>query len=203
MSAYVSIRQHTSADASMRQHTSAYVIIAAFARSCSRRSYICIHVCQHTSAYVSIRPIRQHTSAHVSIRHHCRVIPLFFAQVLYVSIRQHTSACVSTRQHTSAYVCIRRVIPLFFAQVLYVSIRPHTSYMSAYVSIRQHTPRLRTLVRAIYLSSSRHIPYAFCLTSLCLTFALWLAPYLPFALCLMSAESKACQKTLVYAALSY
>jgi hypothetical protein len=65
--AYVSIRQHTSADVSIRQHTSAYV---------SRR--------QHTSAYVSIR---QHTSAYVSIRQHTSA---------FVSIRQHTSASWSS-----------------------------------------------------------------------------------------------------------
>ncbi len=40
-------------------------------------------MCQHTSAFVSIR---QHTSA-------------------YASIRQHTSGHVSIRQHTSAYGC--------------------------------------------------------------------------------------------------
>jgi hypothetical protein len=44
-------------------------------------------ICQHTSAYVSIR---QHTSA-------------------YVSIRRHTSAHVSIRQHTSAYVNTRSI----------------------------------------------------------------------------------------------
>jgi hypothetical protein len=52
-------------------------------------------LCQHTSAYVSIR---QHTSAYVSIRQHTSA---------YVSIRQHTSAYVSIRQHTSAYVSMR------------------------------------------------------------------------------------------------
>jgi hypothetical protein len=50
MSAYVSIRQHSSAYVSIRQHTSAYVSIR-----------------QHSSAFVSIR---QHTSAYVSIRQH-------------------------------------------------------------------------------------------------------------------------------------
>jgi hypothetical protein len=46
-----------------------------------------VELCQHTSAYVSIRHIRQHTPA-------------------YVSIRQHTPAYISKRQHTSAYVSI-------------------------------------------------------------------------------------------------
>jgi hypothetical protein len=143
MSAYVSIRQHTSY-VSIRQHAHAYVSIR-----------------QHTHANVSIR---QHTSAYVSIRQHTHA---------YVSIRQHTSAyvsvctCVSSpranmkripnpphaprprlsprylpchlqqkkkRQHTSAYA--------------YVSIHQHTSayvsicirqYTSANVSIRQHS----------------------------------------------------------------
>jgi hypothetical protein len=88
-SAYVSIRQHTSADgcrtsappqvSAFGQHTSAYV---------SR--------CQHTSADVSIR---QHTSAYVS---RCQQTSAD------VSIRQQTSADVSRRQHTSADVSIRQ-----------------------------------------------------------------------------------------------
>jgi hypothetical protein len=48
--AYVNIRQHTSANASIRQHASASVNIR-----------------QHTSAYASIR---QHTPAYASIREH-------------------------------------------------------------------------------------------------------------------------------------
>jgi hypothetical protein len=49
-SAYVSIRQHTSACVSIRQHACA-----------------CVSIREHTSAYVSTR---QHTSAYVSIREH-------------------------------------------------------------------------------------------------------------------------------------
>ncbi len=93
-SAYVSIRQHTSAYAyvSIRQHTSAYVSIR-----------------QHTSAYVLAlgrsRPgsIRQHTSAYVSIAHtpvDQRSLPVVF--VAYVSIRQHTSAEEDTHLSTNA-----------------------------------------------------------------------------------------------------
>jgi hypothetical protein len=73
MSAYVSIRQHTSAYVSIRQHTSAYVSIRQHARhslGISRRGCPCTSqgstsIRQHTSAYVSIR---QHESAHVSMR---------------------------------------------------------------------------------------------------------------------------------------
>jgi hypothetical protein len=66
MSAYVRIRQRTSANLSMRHHTSSYV---------STR--------QHASEYVSIR---RHTSAHVSTRQH--------TSAHVSSIRQHTSAYV-------------------------------------------------------------------------------------------------------------
>jgi hypothetical protein len=96
LSAYVIIRQHTSAASSREsigsnpigpllesQHTSAYVSIR-----------------QHTSAYVSIR---QHASACVSIRQHTSA---------YVSMRQHTSAYVSIRQHASAYVTERLALRL-------------------------------------------------------------------------------------------
>jgi hypothetical protein len=87
-SAYVIIRQHTSA--SMRPRTSAYVSIRS----------------QHTSAYAAYvswggagrgygaAPRLPHASAYISIRQHGST---------YVSIRQHTSAYVSIRQHTSAY----------------------------------------------------------------------------------------------------
>jgi hypothetical protein len=57
MSAYVSIRQHTSAYVSMSQHSSAFVSIR-------QHSSAQVRTRQHTSAYVSIR---QHTSAYVSI----------------------------------------------------------------------------------------------------------------------------------------
>jgi hypothetical protein len=54
-SAYVSIRQHTSAYVSIRQHTPAYASIRQ-----NTPAYVSIR--QHTSAYASIR---QHTSAYV------------------------------------------------------------------------------------------------------------------------------------------
>jgi hypothetical protein len=67
--------QHTSAYVSIRQHTSAYVI-REWGHS---RIPACVRIRQHTSAYVSIRhtwmgplkdsSIRPHTSAFVSIRH--------------------------------------------------------------------------------------------------------------------------------------
>jgi hypothetical protein len=101
-----SIRQHTSAYVtafvSIRQHTSAFDVSAAFVRKqrLHLEAYGLVLTwfslanaapssgssgfwwCQHTSAYVSIC---QHTSA-------------------YVSIHPHTSAYVSIRPHTSAYV---------------------------------------------------------------------------------------------------
>jgi hypothetical protein len=52
--------------ASIRQHKSAYVSIRRGSRPRGSRIYI-YTLCQHTSAYVSIR---QHTSAYVSIRQH-------------------------------------------------------------------------------------------------------------------------------------
>jgi hypothetical protein len=100
-SAYVSIRQHTSAASGL-----------AAVAGCPRR--------QHTSAYVSIRQhtqlqgwllwlaaravsIRQHTSAYVSIRSFRAGCCGWLPAPLAVSIRQHTSAAsVSIRQHTSA-----------------------------------------------------------------------------------------------------
>jgi hypothetical protein len=82
------ICQHTSAYVSMRQHTSAHCVSA----------YVSIR--QHTSAYVSIRQhtsahvsIRQHTSAHVSIRQHTSLTlkytavgPLHFADACLLII---------------------------------------------------------------------------------------------------------------------
>jgi hypothetical protein len=76
-------------------------------------------MCQHASAYVSIR---QHTSAYVSKGH---VVARGYVVRRVLRIRQHTSAYVSIRQ---AYVSISGRVSL----VTYVSIRQHTS---AYVSI--------------------------------------------------------------------
>jgi hypothetical protein len=142
-SAYVSIRQHTSADTSpsvSMTRAGAKRERASFdtAEQLPRRTLCCVPGRDPASssearrntrggpggAYVSIR---QHTSAYVSIRQNTSA---------YVSIRQHTSAYVSIRQHTSdtsdtsAYISIRHHTSA------YVSIRQHTS---AYVSIRQHT----------------------------------------------------------------
>jgi hypothetical protein len=63
VTAYVSIRQHTSL------HTSAYVSIRQPSAYVSMRQHTSAYFStrQHTSAYVSIR---QHTSAYVSIRQH-------------------------------------------------------------------------------------------------------------------------------------
>jgi hypothetical protein len=138
-------RLHTSAYVSIRQHTSAYVcthleqgVAAAAAAACvdccpwiNPRCYRC----QHTSAYVSIQ---QHTSARTLSKawRRPRLLPASTAarglihDAIAVSIRQHTSACVSIRQHTSAYVSIRQHTSA------YGSIRQHTA---ADVSIRQQT----------------------------------------------------------------
>ncbi len=154
-SAYVSIRQHTSAYVSIRH-------LRASAPTCSIRQHTSAYVSirQHTSAYVTCVQVLQ-PSAYVSIRQHTSAY-VTCVQVLqpsaYVSIRQHTSAYVSIRQHTSAYVSIRHLrssapalslcslppspaavaapVPRSLPAPAYVSIRQHTS---AYVSIRQHT----------------------------------------------------------------
>jgi hypothetical protein len=144
-SAHVSMR---SAYVSIRQHTSACVNICSSRRlsMCSahvrmRSAYVNIRqrmsaCAQHTSAYVSVRQhalsIRQHTSAYVSMRS------------AYVSIRQRTSACA---QHTSAYVSVRQHA---------LGIRQHTS---AYVSIRQHTSeyvRIRQICQHMLVTSPKH-----------------------------------------------
>jgi hypothetical protein len=120
MSAYVSLRQPTSAYVSIRQHADlcwlqvyqAWCPTNWLMWHCWRpwtdlRNLFTItsRIRQHTSAYVSIR---QHTSAYVSIRHCWRpwtdLRNLFTItsriRQAYVSIRQHTS------QHTSAYVIV-------------------------------------------------------------------------------------------------
>jgi hypothetical protein len=132
------LRHHPSAYVSIRQHTSAYGNFPPpFPESASRR--------QHTSAYVSIRQayvsIRQHTSAYVSIRQHTSA---------YVSIRQHTSACVGGRlcfrqvRTRAAMLPFAHTRPPLRACCTYVSIRQHTL---AYVSIRQHTSAYVSLSR--------------------------------------------------------
>jgi hypothetical protein len=93
-SACVSIR---SAYVSIRQHTSAY---AKWLRSIRSPAYVSIR--QHTSAYVSIR---QHTSADASICEVAPVYPLAFA----VAMSQHTSAYVSIRQRMSTFAVV--VVP--------------------------------------------------------------------------------------------
>jgi hypothetical protein len=96
VSAYVSIRQHTSAYVSIR---SAYVSIRTSAYVSMRQ--ICLPQCEEPPERAPRRAsIRQHTSAYASIRQHASA---------YASIRQHTSAYVSIRQHTSAYVRMRQI----------------------------------------------------------------------------------------------
>jgi hypothetical protein len=83
VTAYVSIRQHTSAYVSIRQRM--HMKRSQRIRLLRHRPHVSIH--QHTSEYVSIR---QHTSTYVSMRQHTPA---------YASIRQHTSAYVSVREH--------------------------------------------------------------------------------------------------------
>ncbi len=77
----VATRQHTSAYVSIRQHTSACVCPHTTASS------LPVSISQHTSAYVSIR---QHTSA-------C-VCPHTTASSLPVSIRQHVCVFILLRR---------------------------------------------------------------------------------------------------------
>jgi uncharacterized protein (UPF0212 family) len=154
--AYVSIRQHTSADE---------------CSTCGAQS-----ICQRTSAYVSIRQrmsalpaerkayvsVRQHMSAdecstcgaqsesHVVVSAALRGACVSYA---YVSVPQHTyhtriarirQRSSAYRTHTSAYVsCTARCLRI-------VRIRQHTS---AHVCIRQHTsayvmPAYRSAMRS-------------------------------------------------------
>jgi hypothetical protein len=104
-SAYVTIRQHTSA--SMRPRTSAYVSIrsqhtSAYAAYVSwggagrgygaaprlphASAYVSIR--QHTLAYVTIRGERRHTSAYVSIRQHKRLWRRFCHMLQHASARR-------------------------------------------------------------------------------------------------------------------
>jgi hypothetical protein len=112
-SAYVSIRQHTSAYVSIRQLLGRMWVCGAPVRGaltetpgpacgCVGIAYVSIR--QHTSAYVSIRQvsIRQHTSA---LESRCRALPQeprtnACEYTTSVSIHQHPSASVSIRQHT-------------------------------------------------------------------------------------------------------
>jgi hypothetical protein len=105
MSAYVSIRQHTSdgvrlevlhdvkepvACVSICQHTSAYSIRQM---ACDLKSFMMSRNLLHTSAYVSIC---QHTSDGVRLE----VLHDVKEPVACVSICQHMSAYVSICQHT-------------------------------------------------------------------------------------------------------
>jgi hypothetical protein len=103
VTAYVSIRQHTSAYVSIRlpqelAHT--LELGGPFRMPTILIISILLKSCQHTSAHVSTR---QDTSA-------C------------VSIRQHTSAHVSMRQHASAYVSIHRHSECQRTTILIISI---------------------------------------------------------------------------------
>jgi hypothetical protein len=153
---------HTSAFVSIRQHTSAYVRGAAACPTTRRRCTCSICIRQYTSAVVSIR---QHTSEERRrVQQRIVAVPVRYA---YVSIRQHTPAYASSRQYTSAYVSIRQksdgmsdnASPLCMLPVavrghiystyaarasvrhahaqLLLGTRQHTS---AYARIRPHTP---------------------------------------------------------------
>jgi hypothetical protein len=158
-SAYVSIRQHTSAFCrsshtwrarkSIRQHTSAYVSIRQHSvarhtpgapgrgggrcriRRGSSRACVRAGVSYACTLHTPYVSIRQHTSAYVSIRQHTSA---------YVSIRQHTSAYVSIRQHTSAYVSIHQ---LAFVQVHHMRAHLREQVATKYVSIRHEGNSIR------------------------------------------------------------
>jgi hypothetical protein len=149
-SAYVRIRQHTSAYVSIIPESRSRPEAARpsrlehaslvqrsrqqrIRRRSQRASWLSLRrwrVRQHADAYVSIR---QHTSAYVSIRQRMRPhadVPAAVAG---------TSACGRIRQHTSAYAYdggVREPAGCLCGGGGYVSMRTHTS---AYVSIRQHT----------------------------------------------------------------
>jgi hypothetical protein len=126
---------HTSAYVSIRQHTSAYVSIYV------HYHLILLYMCPHTALYV----IRQHTSAYVSIRqrmHICALSPHTTVHVssAYVSIRAsirvsiRISIRVSIRQHTSAYVSnitdLYRIITSYYCTcvLILLCMCPHTIY---------------------------------------------------------------------------
>ena len=113
ISAYVSIRQHTSAYVSIRQHTLAYVQHTAALRLASKKTTRTRLTRERTLA---LKPQKPHVYRLLWIPP-----PLSLSQVLrrrssskatettriYVSVRRHTSAEVSIRQQTLAYVSRR------------------------------------------------------------------------------------------------
>jgi hypothetical protein len=133
VTAYVGIRQHTSAYVSVceRAHRHGHLrvhrlelLLLHGLREPEGRAYVSIR--QHTSAYGSIR---QHTAAYVNGP---EGLSLALARLLLHRLRFFL--CI--RQHTSAYVSIRS---------------------SAYVSIRQHTlARLRPHRLCFFLCMSQH-----------------------------------------------
>jgi hypothetical protein len=157
--AYVSIRQHTSADESCTcgaQSESHVVVSAALHGACVSYAYVSV-----SYAYVSVR---QHTSVCVS---YCVSYAYVSVRQRIVRIRQRTSAAlhgacvsyayVSVRQHAyrTAYRSVRQRIVRIRQRTsaalrgacvsyAYVSVRQRTS---AYVSIRQHTSACLRIVR--------------------------------------------------------
>jgi hypothetical protein len=119
-----------------------------------------VRICQHSSAYVSIRQrstclilelpdMRQPMSAYVSIRQHTRRSRLTSSAAKYLSDTSatgHTSAYVSLHQPTSAYVSIHVAAGLPAAPrstCLIPALPDIRQPTSAYVSLRQHTRRSR------------------------------------------------------------
>jgi pantothenate kinase len=112
---------YVTAYVSIRQHTSAYVSIVE-APTCSPETYdsslllllpAYVSIRQHTSAYVSIR---QHTSAYVRTppySHSC------LNMSAYVSIRQHTSAYVSITTHAATTRATALAVSLVQKYLLY------------------------------------------------------------------------------------
>ncbi len=155
MSAYVSIRQHTSpttkaCDCSQRTHGRrvAKETIRRYRRPMVVSSSGFSGENSSASRYTSIAPyirIRQHTSAYVSIRQHTSVnirqqASAYVSQQTSADVSIRQSAYVSRREHTWAYVNIREHTWAHISQhtSAYVSTREHAS---AYVSIRQERTR--------------------------------------------------------------
>ena len=106
------------------------------------------HICNHLSAYVSIR---QHSSAFVSVHLHTSA---------YVSVHLHTSAYVSSSWNALEF-CVE-ILPRHICKHLNVvqredrrRVKSRAPVLPAYVSIRQHTSAFRKTGEA---SSRAHPP---------------------------------------------
>ena len=145
-SAYVSIRQHASAN-SARSAGCADLMPTLDERVCKTCIYIhtYIHACIHTHLHACII----HTDRHPSIHPYswtCGGNLMSVCQTYaYVRTRQHTSAYVSIRQHTNLRRKLDERVP-----------NSHQQHTSAYVRIRQHTNLGRKLDERVPNSHQQH-----------------------------------------------